>query len=111
MFLSETKSDEKKMNVLRMKLGLENMEVVDCVGKGGGGIAVLWRRGIDLVLKSKSKNHIDVEVTKIGGISWRFTGFYGELVEKNKTWQLMEDLSMQQQNNQPWLCAGDFNEI
>jgi hypothetical protein len=34
MFLSETKSDEKKMNVLRMKLGLENMEVVDCIGKG-----------------------------------------------------------------------------
>jgi hypothetical protein len=72
---------------------------------------VLWRRGIDLVLKSKSKNHIDVEVSEIGGMSWRFTGIYGEPLEKNKTWQLMEDLSMQQQSNQAWLCAGDFNEI
>lgn len=35
-FLSETKSDEKRMKVLRVKLGLEFMEVVDCVGKAGG---------------------------------------------------------------------------
>jgi exonuclease III len=47
MFLSETKSDENKMKVLRMKLGLENMEVMDCVGKGGelpccGGEVLIW---------------------------------------------------------------------
>jgi exonuclease III len=54
LFLSETKSDEKKMRLLRVKLGLENMQVVDCEGKGGG-LAVMWRRGISMVLKSKSK--------------------------------------------------------
>lgn len=37
LFLSETKSDEKKMITLRRKLGMENMEVVECEGKGGGG--------------------------------------------------------------------------
>lgn len=35
LFLSETKSDEKKLSFLRVKLGLANMEVVDCEGKGG----------------------------------------------------------------------------
>lgn len=30
---------------------------------------------------------------------------------KYKTWQLMEDLSRHQQNNQAWICAGDFNEV
>jgi hypothetical protein len=94
MFLSETKSNEKKMKVLRMKLGLENMEVVDCVGKASG-LAMLWRRGINVVLRSKSKNHIDVEVSVTGGIPWRFTGIYSEPQEamKYKTWQPMEDLA------------------
>jgi hypothetical protein len=27
---------------------------------------VLWRRGTDLVLKSKSKNHIDMEASETG---------------------------------------------
>ncbi|KAG0523282.1 hypothetical protein BDA96_07G110100 [Sorghum bicolor] len=112
MLLSETKSDEKRMRVLRMKLGFENMEVVDCVGKGGG-LAVLWRRGVDVVLRSKSKNHIDMEVSETRGNPWRFTGIYGEPQEamKWKTWQLLQDLAAQHQNNQAWLCAGDFNEV
>jgi exonuclease III len=112
LFLSETKSDEKKMRLLRVKLGLENMEVVDCEGRGGG-LAVMWRRGINMELKSKSKNHIDLEVSESGGDPWRFTGIYGESQEgmKYKTWLLLEDLSTQQQRGQPWLCAGDFNEI
>ena len=52
--------------MLKKKLGVENLEVVDCEGKGGG-LVVLWRRGISVVLKGKSKNHIDVEVLETGG--------------------------------------------
>jgi hypothetical protein len=112
LFFSETKSDEKKMKILRMKLGLENMEVVECEGKGGR-IAVLWRRGVNVVLRNKSKNHIDMEVSETGVLPWRFTDIYGESQEnlKYKTWLLMEDLMLQHQSGQPWLCAGDFNEI
>lgn len=41
----------------------------------------------------------------------RFTGVYEEpkMEEKDKTWKLMRTLK--RQNNKPWLCAGDFNEI
>lgn len=36
MFLSETKLDERRMQKFKWSLGLANMEVVNCEGKGGG---------------------------------------------------------------------------
>ena len=42
---------------------------------------------------------------------WRFTRFYGhpETNKREETWTLLESLK---HNNQiPWLCIGDFNEI
>jgi hypothetical protein len=112
LFLSKTKLDERRMVTIHVQLGMANMEVVDCEGKGGG-LAVLWRRGVDLVCHSKSKYHIDMEVREIGGGWWRFTGIYGEARTnlKHKTWEVMEDLRLQQSLGIPWLCVGDFNEI
>lgn len=45
------------------------------------------------------------------GLEWRFTGIYGESrnEEKNNTWELL--CTLKDQNNLPWLCSGDFNEI
>ena len=110
LFLSETKLDERGMMVFKKKLSLAHSEVVDCEGKGGG-LAVLWRSGVNMVLKSKSKNHIDMEVQETGGDKWRCTVVYGEPEMKNKTWELMEELKEQDGDHLPWLCAGDFNEI
>jgi hypothetical protein len=42
------KMDKKRMVTIRKNLGLANMEAVNYEGKGGG-IAVLWRRGVNLV--------------------------------------------------------------
>ncbi|XP_066316587.1 uncharacterized protein [Miscanthus floridulus] len=91
---------------------MANLEVVDCEGKGGG-LAVLWRGGINVVFRSKSKNHVDLEVPEAGGAKWRFTGIYGEPQTelKYKTWKLMEWLREQDDDHLTWLCAGDFNEI
>jgi hypothetical protein len=36
--VSKTKIDEKRMRVIPMKVGLENMEVVDYVGSGLGNM-------------------------------------------------------------------------
>lgn len=52
LFLSETKLIEKRMVAFKQKLQLGNLVVVDCVGKGG--IAVLWRGGIDVKIRSIS---------------------------------------------------------
>jgi hypothetical protein len=53
------------------------MGVKDCEGKGGG-IAVLWRRGVDVMLRIFLKYHIDMDVKDDEGREWRFTGVYGE---------------------------------
>ena len=52
-----------------------------------------------------------MEVLETGGQKWRFTGIYGEPELKYKTWELMEWLKGQDNEQLPWLCAGDFNEV
>jgi len=49
LFLSETKMDEKRIEGLRWKLGLMNLVVKDCKGKSGG-LAIFWRKEINLQL-------------------------------------------------------------
>jgi hypothetical protein len=76
-----------------------------------GGIAVFWRRGIDVSLRGMSQYRINVDVKEGDGFCWHFTGVYGEAHTelKHLTWKQMRDLG-----GQPkvlWLCAGDFNEI
>ena len=111
LFLSETKLDERRMQKFRWMLGLPNMIVKDCEGKGGG-IAVLWRRGVDVSLRHLSKYYIDMDVTDPDGSSWRFSGIYGEphADRKHKTWEAMRELNGAHGGG-AWLCAGDFNEI
>jgi hypothetical protein len=60
---------------------------------------------------SWSRYHIDAEIKEWDGLSWRFTGIYGESrsEEKDKTWRLLRLLN--HRSNLPWLCCGDFNEI
>lgn len=43
-----------------------------------GGLALLWRKDVDVGLISFSQNHIDTEVLLPGeSVKWRFTGLYG----------------------------------
>jgi hypothetical protein len=58
-----------------------------------------------------SRYHIDTEITEEDAFTWRFTGIYGEpkVEERAKTWRLLRTLK--HQNDKPWLCVGDFNEI
>lgn len=77
-----------------------------------GSLALLWRKEIDIELKSMSLHHVDVMVRSgIGNEEWRCTGFYGWLEVHNRhlSWKLLETLSTH--FAVPWLCFGDFNEI
>ncbi|KAL0444623.1 UNVERIFIED_CONTAM: putative mitochondrial protein [Sesamum latifolium] len=42
-----------------------------------GGLAMLWKKEVDVSLVNLSHNHIDVRVSSDRGV-WRCTGFYGE---------------------------------
>uniref|UniRef100_A0A8R7QRC4 Reverse transcriptase domain-containing protein n=1 Tax=Triticum urartu TaxID=4572 RepID=A0A8R7QRC4_TRIUA len=111
LFLSETKMECSRLDWLRWKMGMTQMFVKNCEGQSGG-LAMFWKKEVQLVvLPFVSKYHIDTEIAEEDGFVWRFTGIYGEPKsdEKEKTWRLLRNLK--QQNNKPWLCAGDFNEI
>ena len=61
LFLSETKHDRKWMEWLRWKLEMPNMVAKSSNGTSGG-LALFWRRDIDVTVKSMSKYHIDVVI-------------------------------------------------
>jgi hypothetical protein len=86
------------------------MIVQKCEGRSGG-LAMFWKRGINLSLRWKGRMHIDVEVVQPDGFKWRLTGIYGEPRQENRedTWRLLRTLH--HQSNLPWMCIGDFNEI
>ena len=63
LFLSETKLDEARMEKFRWKLGLPHMIIKDCDGISGG-LALFWRRGINVSLRWKGRMHIDVDVER-----------------------------------------------
>jgi hypothetical protein len=104
------KLKKDKIEWMRWKLGMPNLIVKDCDGKGGG-LALFWKTTFNLRLVGFiSKYHIDAEITEEDGFVWRFTGVYGEpkTEEREKTWKLLRTLK--NQNNRPWLCIVDFNE-
>jgi exonuclease III len=84
LFLSETKMDERRIKGLRWKLGLTNMIVKDCVGRSGG-LAIFWRKGINVHVRGILRLYIDADVTEEDGFLWRFIGFYGEPEGENKS--------------------------
>jgi exonuclease III len=110
LFLSETKMDWRRIERFRWSLQMPNVVVKDCMGYSGG-LALFWKRDVDITIKSISKYHIDALVKEEDGWVWRLTGIYGEpkAEGKGKTWRILRTL-----NNlykKPWLCLGDFNEI
>jgi exonuclease III len=66
-FLSETKMDKKRLDWFRWKLNLTNMVAKDSTGQSGG-LALFWRKGIDLNVGLMSKYHIDAIITQSDGL-------------------------------------------
>jgi exonuclease III len=90
LFLSETKLMEKEMEHFKWLLNMPHMIVVDSKGRSGG-LALFWRREVDVRLRWKGRYHIDVEVVEENGTKWRFTGIYDESKQgqKENTWKLL----------------------
>jgi exonuclease III len=110
LFLSETKMDERRIDVFQWKLGMTNMMVKDCVGRSEG-LAVFWKREVNVHVRMMSRFYIDADVTEVDGFVWRLTDFYGEPSSERKhlSWQALRVLNAARRH--PWLCMGDFNEI
>ena len=111
VFLMETKAGVKRMTKVKERIGFPNGLVVPSEGKSGG-IVLLWIREVEVEIKSFSRFHIDAVMTDHSlDLSWRLTGFYGNLDInlRRESWNLLRMLNSQYQ--MPWVCTGDYNEI
>lgn len=101
LLLMETKLSAKNMEMARRKLGFIHGIDVDVIGTKGG-LALCWKDSSLVSLRSYSSFHIDADIhdTDIGE-SWRLTGFYGCLEERNRhiSWDLLRRLA--KDNNGP----------
>lgn len=111
VFLAKTKMKISRIKRVKVKLDFANGFYVQRKGQGGG-LAMFWRREVDIEIKSFSRHHIDSVVTKEGtNFKWRITRFYGnpETHRRKESWNFLNTLNSQFQL--PWMCFKDFNEI
>jgi hypothetical protein len=110
----ETKMNTRRAAGIRIKLGLLGFDhcfVVDYVSKSGG-LMLLWKNSISVVIQNYSRRHINAVVQdSLLDPAWKFTGFYGhpDVARRGELWALLRYLARLHPDH--WLCLGDFNEI
>ena len=77
-----------------------------------GGLAMLWKKVINLDIMGYAGNYIDAIVTEsISSLKQRITGFYRhpETHKRKESWDQLRALNKKFQLS--WMCFGDFNEV
>ncbi|XP_023874724.1 uncharacterized protein LOC111987261 [Quercus suber] len=111
VFLSETKASVGRIKGIQNKLNFTQGIVVPSDGRSGG-LALIWKEGTEVFLKSCSHSHIDVVVRDgLRQSPWKATGFYGhpDASKRYTSWELL--IALKNQCTMPWVVFGDFNEI
>ncbi|KAK7255554.1 hypothetical protein RIF29_28967 [Crotalaria pallida] len=92
-----------------------NLYAVDCEGYGkqrAGGLALLWKKDVDLTISRASLNHIDFAAVfpEIDGAVF-ITCLYGypQGALKYQTWSLLT--SVAKDIDKPWMVIGDINQV
>ena len=107
----ETKRFVSEMNEIKEKLDQSQGLIVLSNGRSGG-LALLWRRGVDVVVQTYLDYHIDAIIgSESDSQWWRFTGFYGNLDtnKKEESWLRLDRLASS--SSFLLVCMGDFNEL
>lgn len=110
IFRSETKSTSSWVDSLKERWNLHGI-TVDKLGQARG-LALLWKKDVDVTLVGFSQNHTDAEILlPSDAIKCEFIGFYGVANRSNrwKSWALLRHLPSN--NSLPWMVRGDFNDI
>ena len=110
IFLVGIKAKVPNMARLQTKLDYTQGLIVPSDGKSGG-LALVWKEGINVWTHKYSNSHIDVVVTDTtSNMWWRATGFYShpDTQKRHMSWKLQ---CLSSQLSLPWLVFGDFNEI
>ncbi|KAG4109648.1 hypothetical protein ERO13_1Z049493v2 [Gossypium hirsutum] len=110
VFLCKTKINSNRFQRIRSICRMEGCLAVDSAGKGGG-LALLWRDGLDVSVQNYSNFHIDSLVRPENEDVLRFTGFYGQTASRSRqqAWDILR--RVHHKVNEGWIVGGDFNAI
>ena len=110
VFLSETLTDDGRLEFIQSSINFDHRWVVPRVGRSGG-LVLYWRSSINLSIEGSDKYYIDAVINKDEESEWRLTRFYGEpeTARRSEASEKLQNLSLRRER--PWLCCGDFNEI
>ena len=77
------------------KINFVNGLIVPRKGRGGG-LAMLWRREVDLEIMGYSRSYIDAIISEqVSGFKWRITSFYRnpETHRRQESWDKLAALN------------------
>lgn len=99
------------MKYKKHELGYTQGFIVSSMGQSGG-LALFWKLETKAAIQGFSSWHIDAHIIcNTIAATWRLTGFHGQpdTSKREESWSILE--SLDQKNQMPWLCIGDYNEI
>ncbi|KAG5530896.1 hypothetical protein RHGRI_025747 [Rhododendron griersonianum] len=107
----ETKNNRNTLDRIRQQLQFSNCCYVDPVGLAGG-LALWWKDEVDIEVRFKNKNIIRC-IISWPNVQERWLGAFiyapPRRQERSQFWDSLKRLACE--NDYPWFCVGDFNEI
>ncbi|CAA7029801.1 unnamed protein product [Microthlaspi erraticum] len=91
-------------------LNYDHIALVPPYAQGGGGLALLWKKEVEISILHQSDHFIDTEI-KFKGEKFNATFVYGapEKEGRAEVWRTIKDRAENRET--PWFLTGDFNEI
>ncbi|KAK8264701.1 hypothetical protein V6Z12_D12G127100, partial [Gossypium hirsutum] len=110
IFLSETKMSATDFRRVQNNCRLQNGLAVNSEGRSGG-LALMWRDGMNVSIQNYSKHHIDSMVRLENNKTIRVTGFYGHANpnRRRSSWDILRRVG--ESVREEWVIGGDFNAI
>ncbi|TYI76842.1 hypothetical protein E1A91_D06G105000v1, partial [Gossypium mustelinum] len=110
IFLSETKMSATDFRRVQNNCRLQNGLTVNSEGRSGG-LALMWRDGMNVSIQNYSKHHIDSMVRLENNKIIRVTGFYGHANpnRRRSSWDILRRVG--ESVREEWVIGGDFNAI
>lgn len=111
VFLSETKTKANKLQAIKRRMNFDDLFVVDSKGKSGG-LCLLWKKNVKVHVIYSDSNVIHAYIDYMNAsIGFYYSFVYGNpsAQQRKRFWERLKNLHTQ--NHEPWICAGDFNEL
>ncbi|MFQ6659288.1 hypothetical protein Gotur_028236 [Gossypium turneri] len=100
-----------KIRELKQLLVANNPDLIFLSETKIGGLALMWRDGMNVSIQNYFKHHIDSMVKLENNKTIRVTGFYGHAIPKHRSssWDILRRVG--ESVREEWVVGGDFNAI